>query len=64
MWDVVSVSSVVLAFLAVFLTYLNYRILHITKEMFDVTIKIKSRTDTLVKVTKKTYTSISGELDK
>tara|TARA_Y100000310_G_C20405179_1_gene679332 strand:+ start:554 stop:748 length:195 start_codon:yes stop_codon:yes gene_type:complete len=64
MWDIVSVSSVVLAGLAVVLTYLNYKILVITKEMLCVTVDIKYRTDELLRVTKKTYTSLSGELDK
>ena len=39
--DIVSISSVCLAVLAIVLTYLNYRILLITQEMLDVTIEIK-----------------------
>ena len=63
MWDIVSISTVMLAFLGIALTYLNYRILRITKEMLDVTIEIKYRTDELIKVTSKTYESLSGESD-
>lgn len=64
MWDIISISSVMLASLAVVLTYINYKILIITKEMLRVTVDIKYRTDELLKVTAKTYTSLSGELDK
>ena len=64
MWDIVSTSSVILAFLAIVLTYLNYKILVITKEMLSITVGIKYKTDELLRVTKKTYTSISGDLDK
>jgi len=63
MWDIVSISTVMLAFLGVVLTYLNYRILRITQEMLDVTIEIKYRTDELIKVTSKTYESLSEESD-
>ena len=61
--DIVSISSVCLAVLAIVLTYLNYRILLITQEMLDVTIEIKCRTDELIEVTHKTYESLSGEPD-
>ena len=61
--DIISISSIALTVFAVVLTYLNYRILLITKEMLDVTIEIKYRTDELVKVTSKTYESLSGEPD-
>ena len=63
MWDVVSISSVVLAFLAVVLTYLNYKILLITKEMLDVTIEIKLRTDDLYRTSTKTYKVLAGDID-
>ena len=63
MLDVVSISTVMLAFLGLALTYLNYKILIITREMLAVTIEIMYRTDTLIKVTKKTYLSLSGEVD-
>ena len=61
MWDVISISSVVLALLALFLTYLNYKILIITKEMLAVTIDIKQRTEELLMITGKTYESLSGK---
>jgi|6_EtaG_2_1085325.scaffolds.fasta_scaffold22061_3 hypothetical protein len=61
--DIVSISSVGLTVLATVLTYLNYRLLLITQEMLDVTIEIKNRTDELVKVTNKTYESLSGDSD-
>ena len=61
--DIVSISSAVLAVLAVVLTYLNYKILLITQEMLDVTIEIKYRTDELIEVTHKTYESLSGDSD-
>jgi len=63
MWDVVGISSVLLTLLAAFLTYLNYRILLITKEMLVVTIEIMYRTGDLLKITKKTYESLSGKPD-
>ena len=63
MLDVVSISSVVLAFLAVVLTYLNYKILLITKEMLDVTIEIKLRTDDLYRMSTKTYKVLAGDID-
>jgi hypothetical protein len=65
MWDIISISSVILALFAVVLTYLNYRILVITKEMLCVTLEIRYRTDDLLSVSKKTYESLSGgTLDK
>ena len=64
-WDIISISSGILALLAVALTYLNYKILIITKDMLYVTFEIRNRTDDLLRVTKKTYESLSGgTLDK
>ena len=61
MWDIISISSVMLASHAVVLTYINYKILIITKEMLRVTVDIKYRTDELIEVTHKTYEALSGE---